>query len=824
MITCRLHPRALLITVLPSPWSTGFGQIVWQNIAGGNFTNHAHWVGGVVPGITYTAQFLSNATNAVFFTSGVTNGAVLFSAGTTTFDLNANEWRLRGSMTHAVDFQGTGATVVLQNGILTTTNHLGVGTTSAAHSNSFLVLAGALVRTIDFDIRAGQAGSYNILVVTNGGHVISGRSVVIGGTATASNDLLVLSGFGSGLETLTTATGSGNGVIFGSGGHGNRLVIENGGFVSNVVGNVGHAGTNQSALITSGGIWTNTGNFFIGSGGRDHSVTISNNGTLFVRGTVFIGNGGAFNNLKVDSGGMAVASNHFHFGVTGASTNNTVIVSGLGAELHTITLDINVGLKGSSNALLVLDGGIVRAGRHIYVGGAAAGAVASTNNYLLVSGADAQLWAAQNIHFGAVSNALGHRLVVENGARITVGGSVTVGTGSAATNNSIFVGSGGLLEVQAASGNRLQVGTGAGNTISNVGGILQFTSAGPAIDNGGSPTKIGIMGGKISFRAITNADVRVSAPGFVLNSATMSWAGANTFMLNAASNITAGQTYTFQAGNPTNFAHLAMVNGHTAYRGGNITIGTTGSMLLSNTRASITGLFTNHGVFTSINSVGTFHSAVHNAGAWITDPTTNVFLADYVVANIGSIRMDAGDVFILKADFVNLSSQSNTYNTTQGKFLFDGSGVTQRFFTAGLDLGPGGIYPGAPQHRLIGGFPLNNFVLGTLEISNFSTVIVTDAFVLDGKRAGLYVENLRLGPQSLLVISNNVSMYFFNSNNWNFINLLLLGDAELHQLIIPEANTLLLMLLGGWMLARVWRQNKVNTGKLLIPDVPQIEK
>src|SRR6185369_15803558 len=85
----------------------------------------------------------------------------------------------------------------------------------------------------------------------------------------------------------------------------------------------------------------------------------------------------------------------------------------------------------------------------------------------------------------------------------------------------------------------------------------------------------------------------------------IAFAGANTFQLNSASNTTAGQTYTFQsvAGNPSNYVNLALVNGSTAFRGGNLTIGSTGSLLISNTTATITGLFTNNGL-TRVVSAG----------------------------------------------------------------------------------------------------------------------------------------------------------------------------------------------------------------------------
>src|ERR1041385_3952691 len=126
---------------------------------------------------------------------------------------------------------------------------------------------------------------------------------------------------------------------------------------------------------------------------------------------------------------------------------------------------------------------------------------------------------------------------------------------------------------------------------------------------------------------------------------------------------------------------------------------------MSNTHATISGIFTNNGVINSYNSSATFEGKVYNNGGWITDPTTNTFLSDYTVGNSGSIAMAAGDVYLFKSNFVNQSTQATTYNTTSGTFVFNGgAGYTQTFSTAAIELGPGGIYPTPPgQTNALGG-------------------------------------------------------------------------------------------------------------------------
>ena len=91
----------------------------------------------------------------------------------------------------------------------------------------------------------------------------------------------------------------------------------------------------------------------------------------------------------------------------------------------------------------------------------------------------------------------------------------------------------------------------------------------------------------------------------------MTFQGNNAFRLNNATNTAGVATYTFDTGlGATNYARLELVNGNTAWRSTRLTIGSGGSMLVSNTRATISGLVTNLGLFTSRNAQATFQGAV----------------------------------------------------------------------------------------------------------------------------------------------------------------------------------------------------------------------
>ena len=236
------------------------------------------------------------------------------------------------------------------------------------------------------------------------------------------------------------------------------------------------------------------------------------------------------------------------------------------------------------------------------------------------------------------------------------------------------------------------------------------------------------------------------------------------------------------------------------------------------------GIFTNTGTFTMLHSVGTFHSAVVNAGAWITDPTTNILSDTMTVTASGYIQATAGDVYVFTngtttaASFVNLSTNKTQDNTSDAKFLFSNTlGITQDFYTAAHDFGPTSatatsavsvLYRNTSDMFQYG----SNFAIGTLEISNFTTVRVSDAFIglpglgtNDNLTAALYLNNLSMGLNSLLIISSNVQVYFASSNNWNASNFILEGNAGygnsisgLHQLILVPEPSVVLLWLGGF--------------------------
>jgi hypothetical protein len=217
-----------------------------------------------------------------------------------------------------------------------------------------------------------------------------------------------------------------------------------------------------------------------------------------------------------------------------------------------------------------------------------------------------------------------------------------------------------------------------------------------------------------------------------------------------------------------------------------------------------------------LHGVGTFNNNVINNGAWITDPTTNIFTTNFIHTASAYMSATAGDVFIFTNDinsagnFINRSTNNVAWNTKDAKFLFSSTlSVTQDFYAAGHNREA--ILPSSSATEELTGdwyaARSTNFALGTLELSNFSTVQVWDAFsglggefgTNDFLKAALYVSNLVMSVNSFLIISDNVELYFLTSNSWGAANFALLGSGELHQvfnngveLVVPEPSVALL--------------------------------
>jgi T5SS/PEP-CTERM-associated repeat protein len=197
------------------------------------------------------------------------------------------------------------------------------------HGKTVLVTGAGSLWTNTGNLYVGNFGSGNSLVISNGGTVLNAMGF-IGSQSNAVGNLVTVTGSNS------SWINSGD-LYVGYAGQSNRLVISNGGFVSNVNGfddGVDPMDAYNSVLVTGAGSrWSNSGNLTFGLAGHDNSLVISNGGIVTV---------------GVDSkiGDLATAS------------NNSVLVTGP-SSIWTNSGTLYVGNYGSGNSLVISNGGRV---------------------------------------------------------------------------------------------------------------------------------------------------------------------------------------------------------------------------------------------------------------------------------------------------------------------------------------------------------------------------------------------------------------------------------------------------------------------------------
>lgn len=535
----------------------------------------------------------------------------------------------------------------------------------------------------------------NSLLITNGAKAVIGGTLAIarnGGT----NNSMVIAGANNGIPALLDGGGLlvvvGLGQNVGCAATGNWMRVDNGGVVTNV-GTLAIGGSNNSALTND------FGNYLI----------VTNGGKAFVA-TTYVGNG-----LFASSNGIVIADsglinmNNAALGIGSTAypgmTGNYIRVDQGGVLTNVSTITIAGGTNGCGNALNVVNGGKfyqvtgnwttlgnmfgavsnalnVANGGQYFGGSVTVGNYpTSSNNFVTVTGGSAtSLLSCTTFTIGnltscyntasvlaggtcslannalTVGNSAGasYNILIVNGGQVLAASSATAASGTSNLfGNTIQVINGGLLEANTLQVNALAAGPVGGNTITNAGGIYQFTTVSPTItllSNG----MVCINSGTISFRAVTNADVFCNQGLKPLDSTNkMSWAGNNAFRLNNATNTLAlSQTYVFDPNlNPTNFCRLELVSGATRYRGqaGNtLTIGTAtgtgGQMLCSNTAALVDLAFTNNGTLTLVNSTLTLSNAAVLNGTLSSDPLSQVRAGNLTLGPASTLVMPVGAV------------------------------------------------------------------------------------------------------------------------------------------------------------------------------------
>lgn len=302
-----------------------------------------------------------------------------------------------------------------------------IGTFGNSSGNSALVTGTNSVWTNSSDLRVGREGSGSTLTISNGGVAASSNGYIGSATISLNNSALV-----TGASSLWTNSQN---LRVGNDGSSNSLIISNGGRVANGQGSIGYTGfsSNNSALVTgANSVWTNSGYFYVGAYGSSNSLVVSNGGTVaalisqigtfgsslnnsvLVTGTnsllnnalyLFIGGqGNSGNSMVISNGGLVTVGIHSYIGGDVASDNNSVLVTGAGSRWSN-AFSLFVGNAGLSNSLTVANGGNASAGSGLTIA-ASNGSVATLNIGRFGTNDAAGTITAPSIAFGAGTGVL----------------------------------------------------------------------------------------------------------------------------------------------------------------------------------------------------------------------------------------------------------------------------------------------------------------------------------------------------------------------------------------------------------------------------------
>jgi hypothetical protein len=377
-----------------------------------------------------------------------------------------------------------------------------------------------------------------------------------------------------------------------------------------------------SRLIISGASFTNTGDLVIlGNFARSGPVHVvaDNGATLDIKGFWT-----TCPDARIDISGGAVvnSSDRFGFSVNLSSERTIATISGTNTRVaieSTLAAGaLQLGRAGfgslalSDGARMTVQGGVTLSG-----GASSTGLLTMTSGAFLSSGLPAVGFENYfNVGYASGGGNVATVDILDPGTVLMAAGSLSVGGPDSTHRSSLTISKGALVANPPASGpwgvfvthGDLLVTDGGtlegyvfGSSDSATfrirdGGIIQFIHQNPVFYAwGGGPFEV--ENGGVGFVDINNAPVAME------NRLTnLTFTGTNFFVLNNAGN-TAISSFNFEEGiSPTNWASLRLIGSNCAWRCDATRLAPSGSLLASNTTATLSGTLANEGVLKLYNS------------------------------------------------------------------------------------------------------------------------------------------------------------------------------------------------------------------------------
>ncbi|MGD9635224.1 MAG: beta strand repeat-containing protein [Pirellulales bacterium] len=689
----------------------------WITTSGGAFSNNANWsttaggVGGAsFPVAANTANFTTNQTYTVSYSTDITNTGLVVANGTVTFDLNGNDYILTAASGTLIGAGGSSTTpltgkLTIKDGLLgvdSAGDVVSIGSAGFSSGELKITTGGRLGNgTLDPNLFVGQLANGTLTLEDNGradvGSLILGQEDGVSGTVTVN-------GVNAVLDASQAATIGFNGT--------GTLTVQSGGLM-NVAGNIrlGNAlGANGTATITGlSSRWIQGGTLTVGEAGDGSmsvqsaaqvdtasNVLIGNSDTGFgtavvtgldstwnMGGTLLVG-GSGLGNFAVSTAARATTTGATTIGSLAGGEGN-VAIAGTGSRWTTAA--VTVGAAGSAN-ISVNSGGVVNTTGAVTLASLATGVGKAT-----VTGSGS----AWSISGGmSVAAAGAGALTVESDASLTVGTVLSIGD-PAGTQNGTLNFTGGTIT--AGSFTRA-----ASSTLNWTNGTM-FINGG-TFNNGGAALTL-------------NGSGLNDVPALRLGSGAQSSA-ANTPSVTIGGNRQGGLVVSGGSSFQTTTASLGAQDGGTGslrVEGANSTFVATGGMGVGGTTTAAGGLGTiTIGPGGTVNSGGTLKlwgggsivmsggtmrfSTLEANGGKFTFNSGTIEVQQNFVANDAALDAIVGSTRVLGfgrkidtlANTFNLQSDlSVTGGATAGNVLLVNSGVVARFESAGTGTFAAGV-------------------------------------------------------------------------------------------------------------------------------------
>ncbi len=238
------------------------------------------------------------------------------------------------------------------------TGNFAIGAVAGGGSNNWVLVTGpGSVCNHNGQLLLGlvAGNSFNSLTISNGGGVTAQKDIILGNTAGAGNNSVVVTGLGSGLTNYTFTS-----VYVGTFGQSNSLTIADGARLetwSPFALGYGSAATNNSMLVTGpGSAWSSAGVVTVGYSGSGNNLTIADGATATLLADFAIGTASSDNwTLVTGANSVLDVAGWASIGQDVSGGANTKLTLANGGLLKTAQVIIPVG-----TAQLILNGGTLQ--------------------------------------------------------------------------------------------------------------------------------------------------------------------------------------------------------------------------------------------------------------------------------------------------------------------------------------------------------------------------------------------------------------------------------------------------------------------------------